>query len=366
LSFSTTPSDVTYVASRFQIGGTPTEIGPYGNGHLNQTYLVTVGNNPDQRGFILQCLNPVAFPEPRKLMENVQRVLDHLARQTGDSDARNRLTLVPTVTEDVCHFEPDGRCWRCYLFIPNAVGHDVVEHPEQAFQAAYAFGDFQTRLQALPGPPLHETIPDFHHTPKRVRNFRAVLHRDPHNRADAVTDLVRFYLDRAAGADRLLGLTRTGDLRMRPTHNDTKVNNVLLDKHTGRALCVIDLDTLMPGLPAYDFGDLVRSCTSSVPEDHPIAFETEFRFDVFEAIAGGYLAGAGSGLSLTERKSLVDGALLMTYECGLRFLTDHLAGDLYFRIHRPDHNLDRARTQAELLALLEQHEARLRQIVAIS
>ncbi|HVU23072.1 MAG TPA: phosphotransferase, partial [Opitutus sp.] len=248
-------------------------------------------------------------------------------------------------------------------FVERTRGYDVVERPEQAFAAAKAFGEFQRMLVDLPGARLHETIPDFHHTRKRFENFRVAAQADPQGRAAGARAEIDFVFSREAVADVLLRLQARGEIPERVAHNDTKLNNVLLDETTNEGICVIDLDTVMPGLALHDFGEMVRTGTNSAPEDEPDPAKIAMRMPIFEALVRGYLASAGAFLNAAERAHLAFSGRLMTFENGLRFLTDHLAGDTYYKIKRPGHNLDRARNQFALLRRLEAEAAAMQALV---
>jgi hypothetical protein len=355
--------DLRAVGAQFQIHGALVDARPYGTGHINDTFAATY----DQAGtcvrYIHQRVNTDIFTHPDALMDNIARVLAHAgARVAGTPHAARRvLTLVPA--RDGAPFVRDeqGNVWRTYLFIEGARTFDVIESEAQAEAAARAFGAFQLMLADLPGARLQETIPRFHHTPSRFAACVAAIDADAHNRAAGARDAIDVVLARADDVSRLVDLHAQGDLPERVTHNDTKLNNVMIDLATGEGLCVIDLDTTMPGLAPYDFGDMVRTATNAAAEDEPDVTRVWSRPEMFDALARGYLGAAGGFLTRTEVEVLPFAGLLMTLECGMRFLADHLAGDTYFRIQRPGQNLDRARTQFALVASLEsQREAQER------
>ncbi|MHB1010243.1 MAG: phosphotransferase enzyme family protein [Propionibacteriaceae bacterium] len=342
----------------------PLDVRRYGGGHINDTYLVT-----GRRGaYILQRINDTVFPRPLELMENVSRVTRHVrARLVADgaSDIDRRvLTLVPTGDGSDWHVDPDGQVWRVFLFIGGATSHDVVSEPGQAYTAAYAFGRFQQQLSDYEGPRLYETIPRFHDTVKRYADFAAVVAADPCGRAAEVREETDWLLGQRELAGAMLSLQAEGVLPERITHNDTKLSNVLLDDATGEAVCVLDLDTVMPGLSLYDFADLCRSGATTVAEDDPDASKVAVDVPMFEALAEGYLSGAGSALLPAERELLVLAGEVMTLEQAYRFLGDHLAGDTYYQTSRPGQNLDRARTQIALVKALQRHESSLNAFVA--
>jgi aminoglycoside phosphotransferase (APT) family kinase protein len=300
-------------------------------------------------------------------MDNIRRVTAHAARralETGGEDASRRtLTLVPTKDGRPCLEDDTGRFWRCYLFIEKARTYDLVETPDQAFQAARAFGDFQRLLTDMPGGRLCETIPDFHHTPRRFDAFRRAVAGDSHNRAATVRDEIAFALEREPLVGRLIELHASGEMPERVTHNDTKFNNVMIDDLTGEGVCVIDLDTVMPGLSLYDFGDMVRSATNSAFEDEQNVSKVSMRLPIYRSLVAGYLSSVGDCLTAAERAHLAFAGKLITFETGLRFLTDYLEGDHYFRTRRPGHNLDRCRSQFALVRSMESQQSDMEYVV---
>ncbi len=339
----------------------------YGGGHINDTYLVESAPHVGGRRWILQRINDTVFTQPVELMENVARVTRHVrgrleADGVPDLD-RRVLTLHPTVMGADWYVDVYGQVWRVFAFIGGATSHEVITHPEQAYQAALAFGHFQRLLADYEGPRLYETIPRFHDTPKRVRDFAAVVSADPVGRLSGVRAEVDWLLGQEELAGSMLRLAAEGVLPERITHNDTKLSNVLLDDATGEAICVLDLDTVMPGLSLYDFADLCRSGATTVAEDAPDASGVDVDVPMFEALARGYLAGAGSALLPDERELLVLAGEVMTLEQAYRFLGDHLAGDTYYQVSRPAQNLDRARTQIALVKALQRHEESLNRYV---
>jgi len=355
------------VAAAFAIPGRYAGAVPYGTGHINDTFAATFERAPSHARYILQRINDTVFPAPVALMGNVERVVAHLRRgsqQLGIADLERRvLTLIAARDGRCYHADDDGHIWRCYVFIEGAHTHDVIAGPEQAYQGALAFGRFQRALADYDGPRLSETIPGFHHTTARLQALAAAVDRDPCNRAAACRAEIELALAQAPLAGVLLDLQARGVLPERITHNDTKLNNVLFDDATGEGICVLDLDTVMPGLSLYDFGDMVRSATSLLAEDHPDATAVRVQVPIFAALVRGYLAGAADTVLPVEREHLVTAGRLLTYECGIRFLTDHLHGDRYFKVHRPGHNLDRARAQLALLRSLAERADELERVV---
>jgi len=334
--------------------------GLYGSGHINDTFCVTYRQNGQDIRYIHQRINHHVFTNPPALMENIQRVTGHVRSKwlaQGMPDAATRsLTLIPSKDGAAYVLDATGAYWRTYVFVEGASTHDVLQTPAQARETAFAIGQFQAQLTDLPGPRLHETIPHFHNTPKRLEALKLAAERDVCGRANNIHNELNFIFARADATRRLLDLHRAGRIPERITHNDTKLNNVMLDHVTGKGICVIDLDTVMPGLVLYDFGDMMRTTLSPAPEDERDRSKVTARMDIFEALAEGYLAATDDMLTPDERDHLVFSGQLITLETGIRFLTDYLEGDRYFKTHRPDHNLDRARTQIALVKSLESHE----------
>ena len=349
-------------ARHFELHGEVVSAVPYGSGHINDSFCVVLKGEGAAARCIVQRINHQIFKNPVAMMENIERVTGHLAQQVaGELDGERRvLTLIRTRDGRAWYADDKGNYWRAYKFIENAQTYDAVETAQQAFEAAKAFGRFQQMLATMPAPRLHDTIPDFHHTPKRFAALEQAV------KADAV--------GRAAGAQReidfafahreMVGLLLAAGLPERVTHNDTKFNNVMLDDATGEGICVIDLDTVMPGLALYDFGDMVRTTTSPAKEDEQDLTQVTMQFAMFEALVRGYLTAAGTFLTKAEKELLAFSGKLITFEIGLRFLTDYLAGDTYFKVHREGHNLDRCRTQFKLVESIEAQEERMMRLVA--
>jgi len=349
------------VTREFQIGGAFVSAERYGSGHINDTYRVVFEQAGVPARYVLQRINHNVFKNPGALMENIQRVTRHLAAEVdGQPDsARRVLRLIPACDGVDWHVDGDENYWRAYYFIENARTYDAASSPEQAFQAAKAFGEFQKQLAGLPAPRLHDTIPDFHHTPKRYAALERAIAADVAGRAILAKPEIEFALAHQSMASALLD----ANLPERVTHNDTKFNNVMLDDATGEAVCVIDLDTVMPGLALYDFGDMVRTTTSPTPEDERDLSKITMQFQLFEALVRGYLSSAGGFLTMAEKQCLALSGKLITFEIGLRFLTDYLSGDTYFKVHREGHNLDRCRTQFKLVESIERQEEAMNRLV---
>ncbi len=353
--------DARTVAEQFQFRGEILGLAPHGNGHINDTYLVTCGGIGLPTRYILQHINRNVFRDPAAVMQNIERVTAHLAAQTaGEPDgARRALQLIPARDGRNWHVDARGETWRAYSFIEHARTYDTATSAAQAFQAALAFGRFQQQLANLPPPRLHDTIPDFHHAPKRFAALEQSIAADAAGRAARVRPEIEFALLRQSIANVLLD----AGLPERITHNDTKFNNVLLDSTTHEAICVIDLDTVMPGLALYDFGDMVRTTTSPADEDERNLAKVTMQFPLFEALVRGYLQAAGGFLTAAEKRYIAFSGKLITFEIGIRFLTDYLAGDTYFKVHRDEHNLDRCRTQFKLVESIERQEERMNRLV---
>ncbi len=352
------PSLLQSVAKSFDLYGSYESGAPYGTGHINDTFAVVFDQAGTPVRYIMQRVNQNVFKNAPALMDNIRRVTEHQNRKLREAGtpraSRRALTLIHSRDGAPFVRDGDGGLWRMYLFIEGATGHDIIETPAQAEAAARAFGMFQGLLTDLPGAPLHETIPDFHHTGSRFAALQRAIEADTHNRAADVQDEIKFALEREADTSVLIEHQAAGRIPTVVTHNDTKLNNVLLDDHTGEGVCVIDLDTIMPGLALYDFGDMVRTATNSAAEDEQNLALVEMRMSIFEALARGYLSTAGLFLNQLEKELLPFAGKLLTFECGIRFLTDHLQGDSYFKIHRPNHNLDRCRNQFKLVKSIEE------------
>jgi hypothetical protein len=359
--------DLRSVADRFQIHGEFLEAAPYGSGHINDTYAAVFDQAGSPMRYLFQRVNHNVFKDPAGLMGNVERVTAHIRRKLevagADQVSRRVLTLVPVRDGKRWYADAEGNHWRCYLFIERAKSYDQIQTPRQAFEAARAFGEFQQQLADLPAPRLRDTIPNFHHTRSRFDALRQAIEQDACNRAAGVKADIEFALRHEPLVDVLLDLQARGLLPERVTHNDCKLNNVMLDDATGEGVCVIDLDTVMPGLALYDFGDMCRTAACPTVEDERDLSKVEMRMDMFEALVGGYLASAGEFLNPVEKDHLVSCAKLITFEIGIRFLADHLEGDRYFKVHRPGHSADRARVQFKMVDSFERKEQAMSKVV---
>ncbi len=330
---------------------------PYGNGHINDTFLVRcqTADNTEKR-YILQRMNHDIFKNPPQLMENMVHVTKYLRKkilsQGGDPD-RETLNVLKTQGGADCYQDSGNNYWRVFSFIENSMCLEKVENSKDFYDSGAAFGNFQRMLADYPAETLHETIPNFHNTPSRLQDFQKAVRTGDKERAALAQREISFVLDRVREASVLTDLLSEGKLPLRVTHNDTKLNNILFDADTHKALCIIDLDTVMPGLSLYDFGDSIRFGANTGAEDETDLTKVGLDLGLFEAFTKGYLEGCKGSLTAKEIEMLPMGAKLMTYECGMRFLADFLTGDHYFKVHRGNHNLDRARTQFQLVADME-------------
>lgn len=351
----------------FQMRADFIEAQVYGSGHINDTYCALYDQAGCRVRYIHQRINHHVFRNPVQVMENVARVTRHVLDTLlakGDPEAHRRsLTCIPALDGKPYAIDSEGNFWRTYLFIEGARGYDEIECNEQAFQAAKAFGEFQNLTANIKGGRLHETIPNFHHTSKRLEALEAAIRNDLAGRASTVLAEIAFARARASDCSRITDLIASGAIPERVTHNDTKLNNVLLDETTAEGICVIDLDTTMPGSALYDFGDMVRTAAPTTREDDPDVAQVGVNLNRFDALVRGYLSTA-TFLNEAELANLAFSGKLITLECGIRFLTDYLDGDTYFKIKRPGHNLDRCRNQFAFVRSLEANMAAMEEIVA--
>ena len=341
----------------FQLEGMVMNAVRYGSGHINDTFLMTLRKDDETEGrVILQRMNKSIFTKPVELMENIMGVTSFLRERIiengGDPD-RETLNVIPTKDGKPYFIDSEGEYWRCYKFIEDATSYDQVENPEDFYQSAVAFGNFQRLLADYPAATLHETIKGFHDTKARFEVFKKAVADDVCGRAASVKEEIDFYLSHEDVANVFGDLLEKGELPLRVTHNDTKLNNIMIDNETHKGICVIDLDTVMPGLAMNDFGDSIRFGASTAAEDEKDLNKVWCDMDLFDVYTKGFMEGCAGRLTEKEIELLPMGAKVMTYECGMRFLTDHLQGDTYFKIHRENHNLDRARTQMKLVQDME-------------
>lgn len=360
-------NEIDEVVAQFQTDGKAVEKTPYGNGHINDTFLVVCETGEGKkRRYILQKMNHSIFKAPEQLMENVVKVTEYLRKvivsQGGDPE-RETLNVVKTINGSSYFVDKKGDYWRMFLFVEGTVCLEMVESKKDFYDSGVAFGNFQKMLADYPAETLHETILNFHNTPSRFQDFQRAVREDKMGRAVLAKEEISFALERESDTRVLTDLLHAGELPLRVTHNDTKLNNILFDADTKKAICIIDLDTVMPGLSHYDFGDSIRFGASTGAEDEKDLSKVELDLTLFEAFTKGYLEGCGGSLTEKEIEMLPMGAKLMTYECGIRFLADFLEGDVYFKIHRDGHNLDRARTQFKLVKDMEDKWADMTAIV---
>lgn len=364
---SETIHDINAIGEHFSIYGDFVVAEPYGSGHINDTYAATYNQAGKEVRYIFQRINQNVFKEPILLMKNVQLVTEQQRRNLQLEKVKNAsrrcLTLVYTKDQQPYFQDSEGNVWRVYYFIEDAKTYDVVESPDQAYQAAKAFGAFQKMLLDLDAKDFNETIPNFHNTPKRYQDLLEAIKLDSHGRAKDCKNEIDFAIKRKNVAETLIQLNDLGEIPTRITHNDTKLNNVMLDDISREGLCVIDLDTVMPGLALYDFGDLVRTSTSPAAEDERNLDLVYMQMHMFEALAKGYLEEMKGFLTQAEIDHLAFSGKLISFEIGLRFLTDYLSGDTYFRTHREGHNLDRCRTQFKLVESIESQEGEMNSLV---
>ena len=355
--------DIPSVARHFSMSGELTEFRPCGQGLINDTYEVRFNQGGVAVRYIIQRINHNVFQHPELVMDNIIRVTSHIAQRlkhTGEKDLGRRvLTLIPTRSGKRWYKDEAGNTWRGYIYVEGAEAHDRVESPALAEEAARAFGEFQSHLVDLKGPRLADTIPNFHHTRSRYNALLQAIDDNAAGRIKSVRTELDWIMEREPVVDILLNLQSAGELPERITHNDTKINNVMMDVNTGEGLCVMDLDTVMPGLVLYDFGDLVRTTTISTAEDSLELDAVQMRRSMFDALVRGYLRGADGFLTDTEVEYLAFSGKLITLETGIRFLTDYLNGDVYFKTTRPTHNLDRFRVQARMVESIEAQETAL-------
>ena len=351
----------------FGFGQKCSYVKPFGEGHINETYAVYMQeeDGSDVPQYVLQRLNINVFKNPSQVMENIFGVTEFLReviREEGGDVDRETLSYIKTKSGETYFEDAQGQPWRCLHFISNSVCYQTVEEPDQFYQSAKSFGHFLKQLGNYPAESLHETIPQFHDTVKRFRDFTKAVKKDVKNRSRSCKKEIAFALEREEVCGVLMEQLNKGLLPLRVTHNDTKLNNILFDSDTDKGLCIIDLDTIMPGLAANDFGDSIRFGASTAEEDEKDLEKVHFDIHLYELYVKGYLEMAKDVLTPAEIESLPWGARLMTLECGMRFLTDYLQGDVYFKTAYPEHNLVRARTQFKLVKEMEEQFEAMQEI----
>lgn len=354
------------IAGEFNIAGNLIDTRVHGNGHINDTYLVRFKNNGKITKYILQRINTDIFKDYEGLMDNIVAVTEFMKNKLskiGRDPERGALTVIKTQGGKNCYVDGYGSVWRMFTFVDDAVSLDLPEDENDFYQSAVAFGDFQRMLADFPAEELCESIPNFHNTPVRYEAFLEAVENDACGRAAGVASEIEFVKSRREFMSVLMDSNKKGMLPLKVTHNDTKMNNVMLDKDTREPVCVVDLDTIMPGFSVNDFGDSIRFGASTAAEDEKDLSKVHFSIKMFETYTRGFLKGCAGSLTDAELSLLPEGAKMMTLECGMRFLTDYLNGDTYFKIAYDDHNLVRCRTQFKLVNEMEEQWDMMKQIV---
>lgn len=348
--------DFQKILSNFLINGKFVSCQPYGNGHINETYLAVFDESGKTKRYILQKINSTLFNPVEKLMKNIELVTEFNRKKVkergGDPD-RESLTIVKTIDGKTFYKKDDNDYFRVYIFIENTVAYQVVKNPKDFYYSAIAFGNFNNLLSEFDASLLHETIAKFHDTKKRYNDFLIALEKDEFDRAKDCKEEIEFIKARESYYGKIVDLLESGQMPLRVTHNDTKLNNVLLDDKTGEPVAVIDLDTVMPGSLCYDFGDSIRFGCNPCEESEEDLSKVVFQFDLYKIYLEGFLEAVGNRITEIEKQNLAFSSILMTIECGMRFLTDYLSGDVYFRTHSSKQNLLRAKTQLKLVSDME-------------
>lgn len=353
------------IFDQFLTGGTYLKGMPYGSGHIHDTFLVETAEE-DSDDYILQRLNNKIFKNIPDLQHNIERVTlhlkDKLEKVAGANPRRECLSLIPSKGGNTWYVDKSGKYWRVYIFITNHKSYNIVDSPDKAFEGGKAIGRFQAMLSDLRGEPLHETIPFFHNIERRLETLHRTIAENPKDRVSQVENEIRFVNERADKMKVILTLGAEGKIPLRITHNDTKFNNILLNENN-KALCVIDLDTVMPGFVHYDFGDAIRTATNIASEDEKDLSKVKMDINLFRAYTEGYLGETRDTLNTTEKEYLAFAPILITYTIAVRFLTDYIDGDNYFKIHHEHHNLQRARAQLQLVRSMEEQYPEMQEII---
>ena len=361
-----TNSSIIEIASHFNLCGEVMAIKECHSGHINSTYFLTCKNGNTTKRYTMQMINTNVFKKPDEVMENIVNVTGYIRDELiseGIDPTRRTLNVIYTTDGKWGYTDSDGKYWRFYDYIEDADNYNQVESKEMFEKVGYAFGHFQMQLKGFDASKLYETIPNFHNTEWRFNNLMDSMVNNKAGRVQGVLEELRFAIDRKEITSFINKGIADGTLSLRVTHNDTKLNNIMIDHETGEGICVIDLDTVMPGSVLADFGDSIRFGASSAAEDETNLDSVCCRLDMFEAFAKGFIEGLEGSLSESEIRALPMGAIILTYETGIRFLSDYLDGDTYFRIEYPEHNLDRARNQFKLVADMEAKLAQMNAIV---
>lgn len=358
------PTLIEEILSAYGLGGMMTDWHMIKTGHINRTYVISFSNGEKR---LLQQINNTVFKKPLELMENVVKITDFLREkiaEEGGDPTRETLKVHFTNDGKNCYIDSLGQYWRFYNFVDNAFSYNSIENDELFYRAGAAFGKFQSQLAEFPIDTLFDTIPDFHHTYKRFLNLKAAAEKNVADRKSKVEEELRFAFDREDDTKIIVDLIEKGEIPVRVTHNDTKLNNIMFDSETKTPVCVVDLDTVMPGSALYDFGDAIRFGASTAAEDEKDLSKVSMDLNLYEKYVKGYLSTAGRSLTEREIEFLPFSAKLLTFECGMRFLTDYLDGDVYFGTAYPEHNLDRCHTQFKLVADMEQKFEEMKRITA--
>ena len=359
-------NDIKHVLKKFQFEGRFASVEELMSGNINNTFRLTyTQEDGGVKEYVLQQINTYVFKKPEEVMSNVQRVTKHIENvisQAGEDASRRVLRLVSCKDGSWMYRDNQDRCWRVYDYISDAVAYDRPEKPEHFEECGRAFGNFQKMLLDFPAEELHDTIPNFHNTKKRFYDFVAAVAEDKAERVKTVEKEIDFFFDRRKMMSEIVEMIEKGEIPLRVTHNDTKMNNVMLDEESGKALCVIDLDTVMAGSALYDYGDAVRFGASTAAEDEPDTSKIALDMDLFRAFTRGFVSEVKGSLTENELKLLPLGIKVITCELAMRFFTDYIDGDLYFKVRSPEHNLIRARAQ---MKLLEDVEAKYDQMCAV-
>lgn len=359
-------TEIFNIARSFDVAGEPCGVEECTMGHINNTYIVDFYNRGNTDKYVLQRINTYVFKRPDFVMNNIFGVTNYLRGYLvaiGEDPRRGTLNFMFSRDGHTYYRDENGGCWRMYRYIDNVVSYALADSPELFMKAGYAFGQFQQRMAGYDASMLNETIPDFHNTKRRYERFCEVVEGCGSERRSIASDEIKFVHDRGEQCSFIVDKLETGEIPLRVTHNDTKLNNILMDAATGDSVCIIDLDTVMPGSALYDFGDAIRFGASSALEDERDLDKVFFRNDMFEAFAKGYIEGSGHSLTEKEIEYLPMGAYIITLETGMRFLTDYLEGDVYFKTAYPDHNLVRARNQFKLVYDIESRMDEFRDII---
>ena len=360
-------SQIDLAIQNFDFEGKVIDKKPLKKGHINDTFcIVCETENKQNKKYILQKINTNIFKNPDELMENVVNVTSYIRKiviENGGHPERETLNIIPTKNGENYYKDKDGDCFRVYKFIEDATTYDLVQNAKDFYESAVAFGNFQRLLSNFPADTLYETIPNFHNTVDRLNKLKEAIQKDTLNRVKNVKEEIDFVLNREKDCHIICDLLEKGEIPLRVTHNDTKLNNIMIDNKTKKAICVIDLDTVMPGTLLNDFGDSIRFGASTALEDEQDLSKVECSMELFEAYTKGFIEGVKGNLTDKEKEMLPMGAKIITLECGIRFLTDYLQGDTYFKIDRDNHNLDRARTQFKLVLDMENKWEQMKNIV---